>query len=51
MSAQGNGQAQTPATNLAGKPKWLVLGGMGFIGRNFVKYVVIPSVPASEYIN
>lgn len=24
----------------AGKPRWLVLGGLGFIGRNVVKYLV-----------
>jgi dTDP-D-glucose 4,6-dehydratase len=24
----------------AGKPKWLIAGGMGFIGRNFVKYLL-----------
>lgn len=24
----------------AGKPKWLILGGLGFIGRNLCKYLV-----------
>ena len=24
----------------SGKPKWLIAGGMGFIGRNLVKYLL-----------